>query len=201
MSWSMANGSGQCSSVGSLTKDLLTAMYNACQGQSPRTYHSLWDMGSALIRSACSGDSGILEYNSRNNRPKKGKGSAPLELGTSPFQRHFRVYFPSDETVQQSRGGPNVRHILSRAQLYEIDSSLTSDSLARERGLSVSSRVGGIRQHSHRVCYEMRETSGWGFSCTARCSLPAGVLRKVGRTWAAPTCLRVLGKWPSFFIK
>ncbi|KAF7540514.1 hypothetical protein G7Z17_g12193 [Cylindrodendrum hubeiense] len=67
-----------CASLGSINCDLVGAMYNACRG-----------------------DDGMTEYNSRLSRATKAKAPRTAE----PFKDHFRIYFPTDETVAQSRGG------------------------------------------------------------------------------------------------
>ncbi|RSL56141.1 hypothetical protein CEP51_014436 [Fusarium floridanum] len=71
-----------CASLGSLNYDLVGAMYNACRG-----------------------DDGMAEYKSRIGRT----GAAAKNKSSSPWQAklkdRFRIYFPTDETVAQSRGG------------------------------------------------------------------------------------------------
>ncbi|EEU39179.1 uncharacterized protein NECHADRAFT_94592 [Fusarium vanettenii 77-13-4] len=71
-----------CASLGSLNYDLVGAMYNACRG-----------------------DDGMAEYKSRIGRT----GAAAKNKSSSPWaaklKDRFRIYFPTDETVAQSRGG------------------------------------------------------------------------------------------------
>ncbi|KAJ4175091.1 hypothetical protein NW754_005510 [Fusarium falciforme] len=71
-----------CASLGSLNYDLVGAMYNACRG-----------------------DDGLAEYKSRIGRT----GAAAKNKSSSPWatklKDRFRIYFPTDETVAQSRGG------------------------------------------------------------------------------------------------
>ncbi|KAH6975901.1 tyrosyl-DNA phosphodiesterase-domain-containing protein [Ilyonectria sp. MPI-CAGE-AT-0026] len=67
-----------CASLGAINYDLVGAMYNACRG-----------------------DDGMTEYNSRLRRATRAKASSTAQ----PFNDHFRIYFPTDETVAQSRGG------------------------------------------------------------------------------------------------
>ncbi|KJR86373.1 uncharacterized protein SPSK_02475 [Sporothrix schenckii 1099-18] len=80
-----------CSSVGSVSDDLLNALYFACQG-----------------------DSGLKELESRTKRPRGGKGksvAAPEAAPANPNspQNCLRLYFPSDETVGSSIGGKNKK--------------------------------------------------------------------------------------------
>lgn len=87
-----------CSSIGSINRDLLNALYNACQG-----------------------DDGLKEYDVRLSKPKKGK--APTSSADSVDGTKFRVYFPSRQTVVQSRGGPNVSQLqLQRDAYFAVDS-------------------------------------------------------------------------------
>ncbi|PSR83300.1 tyrosyl-DNA phosphodiesterase-domain-containing protein [Coniella lustricola] len=71
-----------CSSIGAVNRDLLSALYNACQG-----------------------DDGLKEYEDRTAKPKKGKAFLPNM--DSVDSTRFRVYFPSRETVARSQGGRN----------------------------------------------------------------------------------------------
>jgi hypothetical protein len=79
--------------VGSLEEKFLTAIYNACQG-----------------------DSGMKEYQDRQDRSKtsrskkvgSGNGSSNTAIQAAPLEDHFRIFFPSDSTVARSKGGRAV---------------------------------------------------------------------------------------------
>lgn len=73
-----------CSSVGAVKLDLLTALYNACQG-----------------------DSGMREYDARTGKPRKSKGNVASDVDQIDLAK-MRVYFPSRDTVVRSQGGINV---------------------------------------------------------------------------------------------
>ncbi|KAI0022074.1 tyrosyl-DNA phosphodiesterase-domain-containing protein [Xylariomycetidae sp. FL0641] len=66
-------------SLGSVNMDLVSAIYNAAQG-----------------------DDGMKEYNRRTTKDKKSQQS---KESASSFRDRFRIYFPSVDTVSQSRGG------------------------------------------------------------------------------------------------
>ncbi|KAL7627110.1 hypothetical protein AAE478_003886 [Parahypoxylon ruwenzoriense] len=70
------------SSLGSLNMDLLSAIYYAAQG-----------------------DNGLKEYEMRNAKGRKNKAATPAGLD---LKDRFRIYFPSRDTVMQSRGGKNA---------------------------------------------------------------------------------------------
>jgi hypothetical protein len=66
------------SSVGSLNDEFMNSIYLAAQG-----------------------DSGMTEYNRRLNK------KAPIGIHQSSWKENFRFYFPSDDTVRASKGGPH----------------------------------------------------------------------------------------------
>ncbi|KAI1398931.1 phospholipase D/nuclease [Hypoxylon fuscum] len=69
------------SSLGSLNMDLVSAIYYAAQG-----------------------DNGMKEYGMRTTKSGKNKPPARAQLN---LEDKFRIYFPSHDTVLQSRGGKN----------------------------------------------------------------------------------------------
>ncbi|KAI0911948.1 tyrosyl-DNA phosphodiesterase-domain-containing protein [Ustulina deusta] len=69
-------------SLGSVNTDLISAIYNAAQG-----------------------DNGLREYEKRTTGGGKKKAGQKTELSYHPD--NFRIYFPSHETVNRSRGGKN----------------------------------------------------------------------------------------------
>lgn len=73
----------QCSAIGAVKRDLLQALYNACQG-----------------------DSGLKEYEARTGKGKSKDTSSQSDV----LDERIRVYFPSSDTVAQSRGGTDVGH-------------------------------------------------------------------------------------------
>ncbi|KAK0711148.1 tyrosyl-DNA phosphodiesterase-domain-containing protein [Lasiosphaeris hirsuta] len=73
-----------CASIGAVNNSLLRALYYACQG-----------------------DSGMKEYESRT-AGSKAKGVTGADGDMDTLKSHVRVYFPSQETVAQSRGGKNA---------------------------------------------------------------------------------------------
>jgi hypothetical protein len=72
---------GKCASLGNVNSSLITALYHACQG-----------------------DSGLKEYELRTS---KGQGRA-LGQAVAAAKAHTRIFFPSLETVAQSKGGKDV---------------------------------------------------------------------------------------------
>ncbi|KAI1384501.1 phospholipase D/nuclease [Hypoxylon trugodes] len=69
-------------SLGSLNKDLLTALYYASQG-----------------------DNGLKEYETRSTKGSKNKPAPKAKLDLND---KFRIYFPSQDTVTKSRGGKDA---------------------------------------------------------------------------------------------
>lgn len=62
-----------------------------------------------LVRNVSSltktGDNGLKEYDMRSTKGRKNK---PPTRAQSALDDHFRIYFPSHDTVMQSRGGKDV---------------------------------------------------------------------------------------------
>ena len=74
------------SSLGSVNHELLCALYYAAQG----------DDGQKVLRE-------------RTSKAKTKKVEAKHELTPATLDDHFRIYFPSHDTVAHSRGGLRVR--------------------------------------------------------------------------------------------
>jgi hypothetical protein len=54
----------------------------------------------------CAGDDGMREYGWRTSRPAKSKGETPAEHKLSEILKDsFRIYFPTRQTVANSKGG------------------------------------------------------------------------------------------------
>jgi len=61
------------------------------------------------------GDDGMTEYGWRTNKQGKGKGKGKAESAaerkfSDDLTRLFRIYFPTWETVEKSRGGIGVSY-------------------------------------------------------------------------------------------
>ena len=59
------------------------------------------------------GDNGMKEYGWRTSRSAKGKGETPAEHKLSEILKDcFRIYFPTRETIANSKGGLGVSRSL-----------------------------------------------------------------------------------------
>ncbi|KAI0480804.1 phospholipase D/nuclease [Xylariaceae sp. FL0804] len=110
-------------SLGSINTDLIDCLFNAAKG-----------------------DDGLKEYNKRNARGRK--KSAPAE--TEELGRdHFRVYFPSHETVTASRGGKGAAGtICAQKKWWESASfprELFRDCKSVRKGLLMHSKIMFVR--------------------------------------------------------
>ncbi|KAH7140556.1 tyrosyl-DNA phosphodiesterase-domain-containing protein [Dactylonectria macrodidyma] len=116
-----------CASLGAINYDLVGAMYNACRG-----------------------DDGMTEYNSRLSRATKAKAPSSVQQ----FKDHFRIYFPSDETVAQSRGGRTAAGTICiqakwwRAPTFPTE--LVRDCVNTRDGLLMHSKMIFVRKHQTR---------------------------------------------------
>ncbi|KAK3375445.1 tyrosyl-DNA phosphodiesterase-domain-containing protein [Podospora didyma] len=111
-----------CASLGALNDTLLKGLYNACQG-----------------------DSGRKEYESRAAR--NGKGGADKNL-----RSHVRVFFPSHETVVQSRGGRNGAGTICFQDRWWKAPSFPHDVLrdcrSKRKGLLMHSKIIFVRRQA-----------------------------------------------------
>lgn len=110
-----------------------------------------------------SGDSGLVEYNGRTARKK------PLEAdlvirNLERLRSVMRIYFPSEQTINQSLGGKDV----SRTCLPH--SRMSSNLSRRYRTLepSTSNQSGGTKPRSPKPCCAIARASGPVCSCMAR---------------------------------
>ncbi|KUI64949.1 Tyrosyl-DNA phosphodiesterase 1 [Cytospora mali] len=115
-----------CSSIGAVNSDLLTALYNACKG-----------------------DSGMKEYDTRTGRQRKKKDVSPA-TNQKDFLGHIRVYYPSRETVRQSRGGTNSAGTISfQAKWWESEafpSEVLRDCKNVQPGVLIHSKIIFVRR-------------------------------------------------------
>ncbi|KAI0382763.1 phospholipase D/nuclease [Hypomontagnella monticulosa] len=110
------------SSLGSLNTDLLSAIYYAAQG-----------------------DDGMKEYGMRTAKGKnKGSTQTKLDLGDK-----FRIYFPSRESVMQSRGGKNAAGtICTQSKWWDsatFPRELIRDCQSVRAGLLIHSKIMFVR--------------------------------------------------------
>ncbi|RYP16270.1 hypothetical protein DL765_005238 [Monosporascus sp. GIB2] len=130
------------SSLGSVNMDLISAIYHAAQG-----------------------DNGLKEYEERSARNAKGKRATKAQPET--FEDRFRVYFPSHDTVNRSRGGKNAAGTICLQSKW-WDSATFPRRLVRD----CKSVRAGLLMHSKMLL--VRHSSGsptaWGYVGSANLS-------------------------------
>ncbi|XXG96694.1 RING-box protein hrt1 [Hypoxylon texense] len=113
------------SSLGSVNKDLLSAIYHAAQG-----------------------DSGMKEYEMRSTKGRKNKLPTGVQ---STLDDKFRIYFPSHDTVMHSRGGKNsAGTICAQSKWWDAATfprELIRDCQSVRTGLLIHSKIMMV-QHS-----------------------------------------------------
>ncbi|KIM95009.1 hypothetical protein OIDMADRAFT_134826 [Oidiodendron maius Zn] len=87
---------------------------------------SIGNLNESFIKSlylAAQGDNGMKEYGWRTSRPAKGKGETPAEHKLSDILKDcFRIYFPTRETVANSKGGlSGAGTICFQSKWYDLD--------------------------------------------------------------------------------
>ncbi|KAL2022295.1 hypothetical protein VTK56DRAFT_5693 [Thermocarpiscus australiensis] len=115
-----------CASLGAVNYSLLAALYYACQG-----------------------DCGLKEYESRTCG-RKSKNAASADNDIAVVRDHTRVYFPSRETVLQSKGGRNgAGTICFQAKWWRLQSfphEVLRDCKSVRKGLLMHSKVIYVRR-------------------------------------------------------
>ncbi|KAI1768671.1 phospholipase D/nuclease [Hypoxylon sp. FL1150] len=113
------------SSLGSVNMDLLLALYYAAQG-----------------------DNGLKEYDMRSTKGRKNK---PPTRAQPTLDNQFRIYFPSHDTVMQSRGGKNAAGtICAQSKWWDAATfprELIRDCQSVRSGLLIHSKIMMV-QHS-----------------------------------------------------
>ncbi|KAL2134218.1 hypothetical protein VTI74DRAFT_723 [Chaetomium olivicolor] len=153
-----------CASLGAVNYSLLTALYYACQG-----------------------DSGLKEYSSRA-ATAKGKGSGSVRAdGQSLVRAHTRVYFPSRETVLQSKGGPGgAGTICCQSKWW------SAPTFPREVLRDCRSTRQGLLMHS-KVIFVRRHRDSGGFDDDARCFAYVGSANLSESAWGRLVSDRATG--------
>ncbi|KAL8958015.1 MAG: hypothetical protein Q9183_005919 [Haloplaca sp. 2 TL-2023] len=157
------------SSVGSLNLDFLSTIYMAAKG-----------------------DDGLTEYDWRNNQPKKRDKDyhrLSKEMNTShekareDTESGFRIYFPSEETVKKSTGGPdNGGTICFQSKWWggpKFPRAVMRDCRSRRKGLLMHNKImyvqpavdGRLDASSKGMKEEFEgEDKAWAYLGSANCS-------------------------------
>ncbi|KAM3523849.1 hypothetical protein MY4038_008002 [Beauveria bassiana] len=136
-----------CASLGSINYDLINAVYNACQG-----------------------DDGMQEYNARVGRKLKDKGTRP----TGRLRDQFRIYFPTDRTVSESKGGrQSAGTICVQAKWWRAPSfpkELVRDCVNNRDGLLMHSKIILVRRPAAAELIGQTPATGWAYIGSANLS-------------------------------
>ncbi|KAL8955709.1 MAG: hypothetical protein Q9183_006549 [Haloplaca sp. 2 TL-2023] len=153
------------SSVGSLNLDFLSTIYMAAKG-----------------------DDGMTEYGWRNNQPKKKdkdyhrlmkEMNTSRETAREETESGFRIYFPSEETVKKSTGGPdNGGTICFQSKWWDgpkFPREVMRDCRSRRKGLLMHNKImyvqpalaGPVEASDKEV---RGEEKAWAYIGSANCS-------------------------------
>ncbi|KAK6610639.1 ubiquitin interaction domain-containing protein [Botrytis cinerea] len=99
---------------------------------------------------ASQGDNGSKEYKWRTEKPARSKMETVMETQLSEeIGRRFRVYFPSEQTVKESKGGTNAAGtICFRSKWYNASAfprELMRDCQSRREGLLMHNKMLFVR--------------------------------------------------------
>ena len=119
----------------------------------------------------------MTEYNWRNARPVKARHKDGGREGTTAgkeemlarLREYFRIYFPTEETVVNSKGGPKVSIFmflfLAQRQAQSYTYMLTSNS---QEAPSVFNPNGTLRRSFREAYYAIARAAGMECLCTIR---------------------------------
>ncbi|KAI9677600.1 MAG: hypothetical protein M1817_006554 [Caeruleum heppii] len=164
------------SSVGSLNDQFLQTMYLAAQG-----------------------DDGMTEYKWRNPEPSQGrrKKGAGVESESEKAQKRlseemkktFRIYFPTSETVERSRGGPACGGtICFQSRWYDgpnFPRALLRDCQSQREGMLMHNKMLFARSHYPRNP-KKPPSQGWAYTGSANLSESAWGRLVKDKTTKAP---------------
>ncbi|KAK2039736.1 ubiquitin interaction domain-containing protein [Colletotrichum somersetense] len=173
------------SSLGSLNHAYLKAIYYACQG-----------------------DSGMKDYGARQSKPTRSKavkagldGSKLVDNGPLHLQRHFRIYFPSENTVSLSRGGRSSAGTISFQEKW-----WKSSTFPRELLRDCQSARSGLLIHTKAIFVRARDGAAWAYMGSANLSESAwgrlvkdresGAAKLSCRNWECGVLVAVGGNLP-----
>ncbi|KZF21292.1 phospholipase D/nuclease [Xylona heveae TC161] len=147
----------KASSIGSLNQNFLTQIYLSAQG-----------------------DDGLTEFERRNSKSKsrrrvERRPPAGAEQQLSRWvQEKFRIYFPTEETVLASRGGPgNGGTICFQPRWYNSDvfpRSLMRDCKSLREGLLMHNKILYARYEKPRVLANGLRCAAWAYLGSANLS-------------------------------
>ncbi|UKZ53543.1 hypothetical protein TrVGV298_007336 [Trichoderma virens] len=138
-----------CASLGSINRQLVGAIYNACRG-----------------------DDGIEDYKKSSGTSSRSRASKkPAETTSKELKDRFRIYFPTDKTVARSRGGRNAGGtICVQARWWRSPSfptELVRDVITRDR-LLIHSKMIFVRRVGDGQA--TRQPPGWAYVGSANLS-------------------------------
>ncbi|KAG9239404.1 tyrosyl-DNA phosphodiesterase domain protein [Amylocarpus encephaloides] len=121
---------------------------------------------------AIQGDDGMTEYGWRANKPRRGKPTVESEVErrlSDDVKKHFRIYFPTRDTVANSKGGIGAGGtICTQSRWYNGDlfpRELMRDCKSRRPGMLMHSKIifvrGGVKSWAYVGSANLSE-SAWG---------------------------------------
>ncbi|EAW08666.1 uncharacterized protein ACLA_095990 [Aspergillus clavatus NRRL 1] len=144
------------SSVGSLTDEFLRSIYLACQGDDGMTEHAL------------------RTTKTMPARPPTTTSSILLKPAAEECKDRFRVYFPSQTTVEQSRGGPNCAGTICFQQRWyegpKFPKHLLRDCKSRRPGLLMHNKMLFVTPDEPITLPDTSQCQGWAYVGSANLS-------------------------------
>ncbi|KAK1236935.1 hypothetical protein MKX08_007883 [Trichoderma sp. CBMAI-0020] len=147
-----------CASLGALNQQMVRAIYNACRG----------DDGTDEYRKPAS-------TSSRSSAKKPTTTTATVTSQEQNLRERFRIYFPTDRTVSQSKGGRNAGGtICVQAKWWRSPNfprELVRDVISRDRVLMHSKMIFVRRRPGDSgQAQAVRQSPGWAYVGSANLS-------------------------------
>ncbi|KDN68412.1 putative ubiquitin interaction domain-containing protein [Colletotrichum sublineola] len=154
------------------------------------------------------GDSGMKEYDARQSKTTRSKAAKAglddsRQVGNEPFQlqRHFRIYFPTENTVSSSRGGRSSAGTISFQEKW-----WKSATFPRELLRDCQSVRSGLLLHTKAIFVRARDGAAWAYMGSANLSESAwgrlvkdresGAAKLTCRNWECGVLVTMDGNLP-----
>ncbi|KAJ4542180.1 hypothetical protein HRR83_004189 [Exophiala dermatitidis] len=137
------------SSLGSLTDEFVSSIYLAAQGDDGLTEYNRRNSTTAAGRKGTSTGGGQMTLFGVKGRKPSVANSGMFSGGHDDWKENMRVYYPSDETVRRSRGGPrNAGTICFNMKWWHngrFPQSIMRDCVSVREGLLMHNKIMFVR--------------------------------------------------------
>ncbi|KAL8718487.1 MAG: hypothetical protein Q9181_008193 [Wetmoreana brouardii] len=127
-----------------------------------------------MLHLAAQGDDGLTEYNWRTQKTKDSKTQAARTALEAQTESGFRIFYPSEQTVKASTGGPeNAGTICFQSKWWNSPSfpkKVMRDCISQRRGLLMHNKIIFAREKEEFIPDEEGRSKAWVYVGSANCS-------------------------------